>query len=195
MNPTKPTSGEQEPEQKGPHNPYAVTRPEFEMRRGPAVSMGFEIVRDGERVLAHVLPTIGDPHRTECDARMLAFAGKLHWALGNACSGLLSIAQDLRVIAEMAHTDPARAQASVLRVAATAVAMSEREHQAYAGALLTGVTAQLFDGWYNQPQSSLPSEEEVAEALAEFAETGPKASSGNNAPLPQVPASDTKARS
>ena len=180
------------------NNPYAVMRPEFTLRSSASATAGLrlQVVRDGDTPIAEMLPpheSESSPFRAECDARMLAFSGKLHWALGNTCAGLLSIAQDLRVVAQFAGADLDKLREQITKIAAQAVAMSRREHGAYEGALLTGEEAKAFDARFKQELTGLPSEAETAAILAEFSQW--TARSGNAAELPNAQTSTaSKAR-
>lgn len=159
-------------------NPYANERPAFELMRvrDPHRGPKYSIMEGGREVAS--LGESGDLHRDACAARMLSFAGKLHWALGNATAHMKGVAQDLRVIAAQESLAP-QLRAALERTAAGVDLASRSEHRAYEGVLLTGIRAKEFDATWQQGQSANPSSSEIEALRAEWARTLPR---GNEKP-------------
>lgn len=155
-------------------NPYGNERPHYQLQPPEADGTRRIIGVDG-RCIASIQPG-GNPLRDEENGRMMAFAGKLHWALGNACAGTKAIAQDISVAITLIAKDPKRAAEVFAKVARDASDLAAREHKAYEGALLIGEKAAQFDADWKQDGIADPAFAAVEQA--------------NTAPLPMLRAPD-----
>lgn len=108
--------------------------------------------------------------RVEEDARMMAFAGKLHWALGNSCAAFKCAAQDISVVATLIEKEPARVAELLKRIAVQLGERADAEGKAHEGALLVGDRAAAFDATWRQdgipePQFASPQVPEMPPLL------------------------------
>jgi hypothetical protein len=137
----------------------------FGLLEESAHTAAFEIRDEHGATIAQTLRTGRSEFEAECDARMLAFAGKLHWELGNACSSIKCAVQDIRALLSVHANDPEKLQASIRRVAAGMNATVAILHRPYEGALMVGQEAKEFDAAWNQSHTSTPTAAEVNAVL------------------------------